>query len=167
MSGVVLVMNDFLQLIDASPGLKLLEVTSNDFLTQALYEEVCKSEGSEYLQSRYEGEYLQRDASEQFVVHDIASFDKPFKGKNREYEYVILNDIISKHTYRDRIVKLAYSSLENSAFIIIVEPKENMSEENIIALLDTFEFRAVGAIDIFKDKHVVMGKKMHMWGNGQ
>jgi len=160
-------MEDFLSLIDASPGIKILEVTTNDFLTDALHVEVKKCENGEFFQSRYEGEYAPKEIKEGFVYHEIPSFDKPFKGKNREYEYVILNDIIDKHQHLDRIIKLAYSSLENSAFIIVLQSKESMSEESIVELLDKHEFRAVAPIALFDDKHVVMGKKLHMWGNGQ
>ena len=160
-------MEDFLSLINPTPGIKVLEVTCNDFLTEVLHVKVRESDDGEFFQSRYEGEYKEKEMIDGFVYHDIASFDKPFKGKNREYEYVILNDIIDKHTHLDRIIKLAYSSLENSAFIIIVQMKETMSEESIVELLDKHEFRAVAPIAIFEDRHVAMGKKLHMWGNGQ
>lgn len=160
-------MEEFLSLIVPSPAIKVLEVTSDNFLTDALYVHLKKCDDAEYAQSRYGGVYNGYDSDELLHVDEIDSLSKPFKGKNREYEYLILNSIVTKHAYVDRVVKLAYSSLENSAYIIVVEKKEDTSQEALIELLDRHEFRAVNAIDIFEDRYVVMGKKLHMWGNGQ
>ena len=160
-------MEDFLSLIVLSPAIKVLEVTTTPFLTASLYEHLKQCEDAEYAQSRYGGDFSPFVSDALLHVSDVASLSKPFKGKNREYEYVILNSIISAHNFADRITKLAYSSLENSAFIIVIEKKEAITQEALLALLDKHEFRAVNAIDIFEDRHVVMGKKLHMWGNGQ
>ena len=160
-------MEDFLSLIAPSPAIKVLEVTSNNFLTAPLYAHLQKCEDAEYAQSRYGGDFGDFTSDTLLHVDEINSLSKPFKGKNREYEYLILNAIVSRHTFVDRVVKLAYSSLENSAYIIVIESKEDTTQEALIALLDRHEFRAVNAIDIFEDRHVVMGKKLHMWGNGQ
>ena len=42
-----------------------------------------------------------------------------------------------------------------------------MSIADIEALLDEAEFRAINTItDLIEDHEIIVGKKIHMWGNG-
>ena len=41
-----------------------------------------------------------------------------------------------------------------------------MKIDEMLELLETFEFRAANQIDILQEYDLVMAKKMHMWGNG-
>lgn len=90
-----------------------------------------------------------------------------FRLKDRNFEYAILSDCLHLIENKDRFIDGIYHSLENSAFIIILQKKENMNIQDMIELLDKNNFRAVNDIDIFEEYHLVMGKKLHMWGNGQ
>ncbi len=89
-----------------------------------------------------------------------------FRLTAREYEFAVVCDCIHCLEDADRFIKEIYHSLENSAQIILLSRKENMDLPQMIDILDRNDFRAVNQIDIFDQYHLVMGKKMHMWGNG-
>jgi ubiquinone/menaquinone biosynthesis C-methylase UbiE len=84
----------------------------------------------------------------------------------REYEYVILGNILSYCPNKDKILKLMYKAIENSGNIIILEKKSNNNEEEILTLLDDLGFMASNTIDLFEEFHLFTAKKMHHWGNG-
>ena len=84
----------------------------------------------------------------------------------REFEYIILSDILSYCPNKDKIVKIMYKALENSANIIILEKKSNNNLEEIKDLLDKTSFVAINNIDLFEDYHLITAKKLHMWGSG-
>ena len=84
----------------------------------------------------------------------------------REYEYIILGDILSYCPNRDKILKLMYKAIENSGNIIILEKKSNNNQEEILTLLDDLGFMASNNIDLFEEYHLFTAKKMHHWGNG-
>ena len=84
----------------------------------------------------------------------------------REYEYIILSDILFYCPNRDKILKLMYKALENSANIIILEKKTNSNLEEIKELLDKCSFVAINNIELFEEYNLITAKKMHMWGSG-
>lgn len=84
----------------------------------------------------------------------------------REYEYIILSDILSFCPNRDKILKLMYKALENSANIIILEKKSNNNLDEVKQLLDKSNFVAINNIDLFEDYNLITAKKLHMWGSG-
>jgi hypothetical protein len=91
---------------------------------------------------------------------------KKFRLKDRNFEYAIASDCLDKVEHQDRFISALYHSLENSAFIIIIQFKGTIDIETMKDILDRNNFRAVNDIDIFEDYHLVMAKKLHMWGNG-
>lgn len=88
------------------------------------------------------------------------------KASARDYEYIILSDILEYCPNRDKIIKIMYKALENSANIIILEKKSNNNLEEIKQLLDKTSFVAINNIDLFEDYHLITAKKLHMWGSG-
>ena len=88
------------------------------------------------------------------------------RAKARDYEYVILGDILDSCENKIQLLKMYYTALENSANIIVLSKKSNNSVDEIKELLDKTYFQAINDIDIFDDYIIVTGKKMHMWGNG-
>ena len=64
------------------------------------------------------------------------------------------------------ILKIAYTTLANTADIIIMQKKGTMDIDAIKEMLEEFEFRAANYIDVLPEYDLVMAKKMHMWGNG-
>ncbi|MFA7084271.1 MAG: hypothetical protein WC141_07040 [Arcobacteraceae bacterium] len=88
-------------------------------------------------------------------------------GVAREYEYIILSNVLKECSNKDKVLQLMYRALENSGNIIIVEEKSKCNEDEIKELLDKAQFLAMNNIDdLFETYHCFTAKKMHMWGNG-
>lgn len=92
--------------------------------------------------------------------------DARLRATAREYEYLILGDILSHCPNKDKILKLMYKAIENSGNIIILERKSNNNKDEILSLLDDLGFMASNSIDLFEEFYIFTAKKMHHWGNG-
>lgn len=92
--------------------------------------------------------------------------DARLKASAREFEYVVLGDILSYCPNRDKILKLIYKSIENSGNLIILENKQNNNKDEILSLLEETGFQAGNCIDLFDDFNLLTAKKMHHWDNG-
>lgn len=104
----------------------------------------------------------------EFVLKQFSDIDlNRFKLKNRNFEYAIISNCLNGIQNQDRFITGVYHSLENSAFIILIEPKQSSDISAMIDLLDRNNFRAVNDINIFDKYNLVMAKKLHMWGAGQ
>ncbi len=88
------------------------------------------------------------------------------KATAREFEYIILGDIISYCKNQEEILKLMYKALENSGNIIILEKISNDNRYEILDLLENIGFQAPNCIDLFDDVYIFTAKKMHHWDNG-
>ncbi|MGM0519102.1 MAG: hypothetical protein ACQERD_05630 [Campylobacterota bacterium] len=84
----------------------------------------------------------------------------------REYEYVVLGDILSYCPNKDKILKLIYKAIENSGNIIILENKNNNNKEEILELVENTGFQAPNNIELFENYNLITAKKMHHWDNG-
>ena len=84
----------------------------------------------------------------------------------REFEYIILSDILSYCPNKHKVLKQMYKALENSANIIILEKKSNNNLEEIKQLLDKCHFVAINNIELFQNYNLITAKKMHMWDAG-
>ena len=84
----------------------------------------------------------------------------------REYEYIVLSDVIFYCLNKDKILKSLYKALENSANIIILEKKENKNLDEIKRLLDESSFVAINNIELFDEYNLITAKKLHMWDAG-
>jgi hypothetical protein len=145
-------LQQFLELFRPLPGNCYLHVsTQRDEITGAL-EKLLEDVDGELRTAFYNEENL--------------DFTKPFRALPRDHDIVILQDILSKHQTPKMLMKIAYTTLANTADIILLEKKDCMNIEEMKALLEEFEFRAINDIEIFDDYNLVMAKKMHMWGNG-
>ena len=97
---------------------------------------------------------------------DNLDLSQPFRALPRNHDLVILKDVLNAHKNQKMILKLSYTTLANTAHIIIIEKKGVMDIEALKTTLEEFEFRAPNEIDILDGYDLVMAKKMHMWGNG-
>ena len=88
------------------------------------------------------------------------------KGTAREFEYVILSDILSHCDNKDKILQMMYKALENSANIIILEKISHNNVDEVKMLLDKSSFVAINHIDLFEEYVIITAKKLHMWGSG-
>jgi len=156
-------LTQFLQLFNPYPGSHYMEVTTSpDDTTQSL-SNLLDGIG-EFTLVLY-GETITNNFKNTNIKY-VKTLKEPFRAVPRSNDIVILKDIFSIHKNQDMILKLSYSSLANTADIIIMEKKGILDIEAIKIKLEDFEFRAVNDIDIVDGYDLIMAKKMHMWGNG-
>lgn len=84
----------------------------------------------------------------------------------REYEYVILGNILTYCSNQEAILKLMYKAIENSGNIIILEKISNNNRYELLDLLENIGFQAPNCIELFDDTYIFTAKKMHHWDNG-
>jgi len=155
-------MQQFLELFHPNPGNAYLLVTSDiDTIAEALFSKIDDVDGKCGIALYGDGEF------EGAKVQHIPSLSKPFKTQPREYDRVIFYNILTKHTNKELLLKLAYRTLSNAAEVIIVEQKDTLHVEKTKELLESCEYRAPNHIeDILEGFDVFTARKMHMWGNG-
>lgn len=88
------------------------------------------------------------------------------KATAREFEYIVLGNIISSCPNYEMILKLMYKALENSGNIIILEKISNDNKYEILNTLESIGFQAPNCIELFDDVYIFTAKKMHHWDNG-
>jgi len=160
-------LQQFLELFNPLPGNHYLQVTTQiDATTIALRELIDSVEG-EFRLALYEKEEqpLPTELSD-IKLQRIEKENTPFRALPRDNDSVIFKDIFTYHTNPKLLLKTAYTTLANTADVIIMEKKGTMDIEATKALLEEFEFRAPNAIDILCEYDIITAKKMHMWGNG-
>ncbi|MBV5335240.1 MAG: hypothetical protein JZU49_05485 [Sulfuricurvum sp.] len=138
--------------------------------SDSLIEEICA-----YLEpfnatvdlSLYPGEHVEYSSAVMGKVNTIKDFNSPIRSATRDYETIILQDVLHLHSFPLKLLQLVYRSLENSAEVIIVQKWGVMETSEVEALLEKSEFRAANTIrDLIEGYDVIVAKKMHMWGNG-
>ncbi len=140
----------FKSLFENSPNLAVLNVNNNCDDIKDILEDIVESSFGE------------------LTVKEFDQLNsKEFRLKDRNFEYAILSNTLNHIENVDRFITGVYHSLENSAFIILIEDKKNSDLEFMKELLDKNNFRAVNDISIFQKYNLVMAKKLHMWGAGQ
>lgn len=156
----------FFELFHPQPGYKVLQVTTHaDGLTKAISDFMIPYGGRLAL-SMYPGEHREFTASESLKLHTVPDFTKPFRALPRDNDIVVLDDILYRHAFPERILKAAYTTLANTGEVIIMAPKGAMDMGALFEDLERSEYRAANRIVIFEAYDLVMAKKMHMWGNG-
>jgi hypothetical protein len=148
----MLKLNQFLQLFNPLPGNHYMQVcVKRDEITDALDSMLKIADGS--LDVILYGE-------------NNLNFSSPFKAHARSNDMILFKDTFMAHKNQNMILKIAYTSLANTADIIIMEKKGIMDIQKMKETLEKFEFRAANDIEIVDGYDLVMAKKMHMWGNG-
>ncbi|MEA1914069.1 MAG: hypothetical protein U9N30_02020 [Campylobacterota bacterium] len=140
----------FESIFDNTPNLAILHLDNDLKMVQPIVKDLAQR--NEGILSYYD-------------FKDKGGCDK-FPSKSRDYEYAVLSDVLQHCPYPDKMLKLIYRSLENSAFIIVLCDKKDIEVQEIIDLLDQCNFLAVNDIDLFEKYHLVVAKKMHMWDAG-
>jgi len=160
-------MISFCDLFQTSPQMKILVATSH---ADTLIEEVCvflEPFNATVDLSLYPGEHSQHLSPYLSKVDTIKDFNSPIRSATRDYETIILQDILHLHSLPLKLLQLVYRSLENSAEVIIIQKCGVMETSDVEALLEKSEFRAANTIgDLIEGYDVIVAKKMHMWGNG-
>lgn len=160
-------LKQFLELFNPLPGNHYLQVcTSVDETTEELYKMMENVDG-EFSLAIYNAEELDLDASFPHAkIQHIKNFKQPFRALPRNSDIVVFKDVLHLHENQKGILKIAYTTLANTANIIIMQKKGTMDIEAMKAMLEELEFRAPNEIDVLPEYDLVMAKKMHMWGNG-
>jgi len=161
-------LTQFLELFRVQPGYRYIQVTTNvDHTTTALYELLVKNE-AEFRIAYYDEEQIPNFELRypEAKVQHIKSFNYPYRALPRDNDIVIYKDIFSKHNKQDLLLKTAYTTLANTADIIIMEKKGVLNPLEIMELFEEHEYRAPNHMNILEGYDIFMAKKLHMWGNG-
>lgn len=142
-------LNLFKSLFQEFPNIAILHINNGvDFLNPLLEELALNLEGKVDL------------------INFVDEKSARLKSSARDFEYIILSDILSYCPNKDKILKIMYKALENSANIIILENKSHKNTDELKELLDKTSFVAINDIDLFEDYNLITAKKLHMWGSG-
>ncbi|MEA2112068.1 MAG: hypothetical protein U9P71_08480 [Campylobacterota bacterium] len=158
-------MKQFLELFNPYPGNQFLLLTSHsDEITPVLAQMLENVNGTLSLHC-FPGKHddVKLDNIKRSDIVDFKSLPRALPRSN---DMVILQDVYAQHELKERIIKQMYATLANTGDIIIMQKRGTMDFEKMLEMLEAFEFRAGNAIDCHPDYDLVMGKKMHMWGNG-
>lgn len=123
-------LSQFLELFKVQPGYRYIQVTTNvDEITTALYELLINNKAQMRIAYYTEGE-MPNLLSEypQATVQHVKNFNMPYRALPRDNDIVIYKDIFSKHNKQDLLLKTAYTTLANTADIIIMEKKESLTQ---------------------------------------
>ncbi len=157
--------HQFLELFNPLPGNQYLLVTTHaDAVASVMAEKLSHVGGTLSLEC-FPGVHEEM-LLPNVIRHDIATLQAPFRGLPRSHDLVVFQDIYHCHAYPERLMKLAYTTLANTAELIIMQERGSMNFEAMLIMLEAFEFRAANRIDVLSGYDLVMAKKMHMWGNG-
>ena len=160
-------LKQFLELFNPLPGNHYIQITTEvDETSIALNKIIQEVDGEFHLAVYSQEEYVLPAELRDAKLQVINKFNTPFRALPRDNDIVIFKDIFSQHTNPAMLLRIAYTTLANTADIIIMEKKGIMDTEATKELLEKFEFRAPNAIDLLDEYELVMAKKMHMWGNG-
>lgn len=161
-------LKQFLQLFNPLPGNHFIQVTTHvDETTTALYE-LLQNTGGELRIALYRDEDISdvQDKYPDAKVQQVKNFVHPFRALPRDNDIVILKDIFHLHHDKDKLLKSTYTTLANTAEMIIMQKKGTMDIQSMLEMLEEYEYRAANYIDVLSEYDLVMAKKMHMWGNG-
>ena len=152
------------ELINPLPGYTILQVTSKVDETTSILLEMLGDVGGKLNLAIYGDDMI--EPAENMRVQNIANYDDMFRALPRDNDIVIFHDVFLKHSQQERMLKNAYMTLANAAYIIIIEKEGSMDIQEVKVSLEKHEFRAANEIDIIEGYDLIMAKKMHMWGNG-
>lgn len=150
----------FFQLIKFAPELKVLQIGNSIDIAQKISEELKEYNGTLDLIVDERIEDIEN------VTIKIKDYNSDLDVNARNYEFVIICDIYDKVNDLKSLLSSAYHSLENSANIVLLSPKDMDTIFNLTNTLDSVGFRAINEIDISDTFTIISAKKLHMWGNG-
>lgn len=161
-------LTQFLELFKVQPGYRYIQVTTSvDDTTSALYKLLRDNKAE--MRIAYYSEAETPDLTSLYPdakVQHIKNFNHPYRALPRDNDIVIYKDIFSKHNKQDLLLKTAYTTLANTADIIIMEKQGVLEPSKIMELFEKYEYRAPNQINIVDGYDIFMAKKLHMWGNG-
>jgi len=160
-------LKQFLELFNPYPGNHYMQITSIPDETTLVLSDLMQNTPGEF--SLIVHNETKRDYSADFPhakIKYIENYTQLQKVLPRSNDIIVLKDIFHKHQNKEMLLKTAYTSLANTADIIIMEKKGLLDISLLKQTLEKFEFRAPNEIEVIDGYDLVMAKKMHMWGNG-
>lgn len=160
-------MNAITQLLHPSPQMKIMLVTyAAGELARTLLAFLEPHNGTMDL-SLYPGEHEPLRSPHLGKTDVIKDYRSPLRSASRDYEAIIVHDVLFRHEMPLKLLQLMYRSMENSAEIIVLHPQGQMDPFEAQGILEQAEFRAANTItDLIEGYDIFVAKKMHMWGNG-
>lgn len=152
-------------LLHPTPHTKIMVITSHlDSVAEELGDFLTPYEGLIDV-SQFPGEHQNINSFHKtFTIKDYKS---PAGGIPRDYAAVIVQDVLHLHETPQKFLQLIYRTMLNATEIIIIQKKGSKDIGEVEELLDQTEFRAINTMsDLIDGYDVIVGKKMHMWGNG-
>lgn len=152
-------------LLHPTPHTKIMVITSHlDSVAEELGDFLTPYEGLIDV-SLFPGEHQNINSFHKtFTIKDYKS---PAGGIPRDYAAVIVQDVLHLHETPQKFLQLIYRTMLNATEIIIIQKKGSKDIGEVEELLDQTEFRAINTMsDLIDGYDVIVGKKMHMWGNG-
>jgi len=161
-------LSQFLELFSVQPGYRYIQVTTQvDETTTALYNLLTSNEAQMRIAYYADENTLDLQKSyPQASIQYIRNFNHPYRALPRDNDIVIYKDIFLKHNKQDLLLKTAYTTLSNTADIIIMEKSGILDKNKVLEQFEQYEYRAANHMDILEGYDIFMAKKMHMWGNG-
>jgi len=160
-------LKQFLELFNPLPGNHYIQITTAVDETTFALNNLMKGVDGEFHLALYSEEAVVLPSElSNAKLQVISKRNTPFRALPRDHDIVIFKDIFTQHTNPELLLRIAYTTLANTADIIIMEPKGTMDIEATKELLEKFEFRAPNDIEVIDGYDLLMAKKMHMWNNG-
>jgi len=160
-------LKQFLELFNPLPGNHYIQITTVIDETTFALNNLMKSVDGEFHLALYSEETVALPSElSNAKLQLINNCNTPFRALPRDHDIVMFKDIFTQHTDPQLLLRIAYTTLANTADIVIMEPKGTMDIEATKELLEKFEFRAPNQIDVLDEYDLIMAKKMHMWGAG-
>ncbi|ADN09979.1 hypothetical protein [Sulfurimonas autotrophica] len=160
-------LKQFLELFNPLPGNHYIQITDKiDATTLALQKLISEVDGEFHLALYAEEKPKIPDELSDTKIQLITNLSNPFRALPRDNDMVIFKDILLQHKNPQLLLRITYTTLANTADVIIMQEKGTMDIRATKEMLEKFEFRAPNEIDILDEFDLVMAKKMHMWGNG-
>ena len=161
-------LKQFMELFRPLPGNRYIQVTTEiDATTEAL-SKLLEGVGGELRLALYYDMQAPQIPHEfaHAKIEQIGNFVHPFRALPREHDKVILKDIYAAHHNKEALLKTAYTTLANTAEIVIMQKQGVLNLEELHEALLACEYRAPNTVDVLEGYDIVVAKKMHMWGNG-
>jgi len=161
-------LTQFLELFHPLPGNHYIQITTQaDAVTLALYDKIKAVDGEFHLALYEEAKSQLPPKLLDAKIQIIGTRNTPFRALPRDNDVVVFKDIFTYHRDPELLLRIAYTTLANTANVVIAEKKNILQKEETLALLEKYEFRAGNFIeDILEGYDVFSAKKMHMWNNG-
>jgi len=162
-------MEKLLELFTPQPGFKILDITSHADGVSVMLAQRLVALGGRFSLVRYPGEHLLMPLHEGVEIDEqtVVDYHRPFRALPRDNDIVFLRDVLHRHAMPERIMRAIYTTLANAAEVVIITEAKFADPDAQLAMLEKADFRAGNNIEgIIEGSTVVMGKKMHMWGNG-